>query len=77
MIALSLNFFLSGFLDLVDGVEVDGVFSSGVVFSVKGFWSLVGVLIIVDFVGDGVFLGGGFYGVFSVGGVSSFVGDGG
>ena len=37
-ISLSFNFFLSGFFDLVDGVNVDGVFSSSEVFSVEGFW---------------------------------------
>ena len=77
MISLSLNFFLSDFFDLVDGVEVDGVFSSGEVFSVEGFWSSAEFLVIVDFLGDGVFLVEDFFGTISIGGVGSFIGDSG
>ena len=41
-ISFNLNFFLFVFFDLVDGVEFDGVFSSGkffFLFFVEGFWS--------------------------------------
>ena len=70
--SFSLNFFLSSFFDLVDGV-----FSSGEVFSIQGFWSLAGVLVIVKFLDDGVFLGGDFSDVVSIRGFGSLVGDGG
>lgn len=76
IIYLSLNFFLSFIFYLVDGVEVDGDFSSDEVFSVEGFWSSARVLVIIEFLGDGVFLGGDFSGVVFVGGVGSFVRDG-
>ena len=36
-ISFNLNFFLSSFFNLVDGVEVDGVFSLVLVFSDEGF----------------------------------------
>ena len=51
---------------------VDGVFSSSEVFSVKGFWSSAGVLVFVDFLGDG-----DFFSVVFVRGFGSFIRDGG
>ena len=74
-IYFSLNFFLFGFFYLVDGVEVDGVFSLGMFFS--GLWSLAWFLVVVGFLGDGVFLGGDFSNVVSVRGFGSFIRDGG
>ena len=68
---------MSGFFDLVDGVKVDGILYLGVVFSVEGFWSSTGFSVIIDFLGDGVFLGGDFSGVVSVRVVGSSIRDGG
>lgn len=61
---------MPGFFDLVDGV-----FSLSEVFSVEGIWSSTGILIVVDILGDGAFLGKDFSGVVSIGGVGSFVED--
>ena len=64
IISFKLNFFLSGFFDLVDGVEVDGVFSSVVVFPNEGFWLSVGFSVVVGSLGDGVILVGDFWVLF-------------
>ena len=69
--------------DLLEGVEIDGLFPSLVGFSDEGFGSTVVVSVLVgdlvgDFVGD--FVGDSvrdFSWSVSVGGVGSFVGEGG
>ena len=60
-----------GFLDLLEGVEVDGLFPSLVGFSDEGFGLMMVVSVLVgDLVGD-------FPGSVSIGGVGSFVREGG
>lgn len=76
-ISFNLNFFLSSFFDLVDGGRGRWSFFFGCDFSVEGFWSLAGVSIVINSLGDGVFLVRDFSGFVSVEGFGSFVGEGG
>ena len=55
-ISFILNFLLLGFFDLLEGVEVNGVFPSFVGVSNEEFGSLVVFSVVVGSLGDGVLL---------------------
>ena len=55
-ISFNLNFLLLGFFDLLEGVEVDGLFPSFVGFLDEGFGLMMGFSAVVSSLGDGVFL---------------------